>query len=367
MKICYLTNNIDPKNGWGRYASDLIYGVKNAGNNVVVLKEADDGLDGFPILSRGAGMIASALRIRKFVIDCDIVHVLDSYPYGIIALLSNLGLKKKIVITGVGTYAVAPLYHWKISFLLKWAYRRSDCVVAISRFTAGEIEKKTNLKEITVINPGISFKKFYKPRASSNEKFILSVGTLKRRKGYHISIPAFALAQKKIPNLKYKIVCGPNDLDYFPLPKLIAQQHGVEKDVEFLNTLNDRELADLYSQAYLFILASVNNNHSFEGFGMVFLEAAAAGLPVIGTFGNGIEDAVDNGQNGMLVSQNNVEKTAEAIVQLASDQNKWHKMSEASYKWAEAHDNKFMIEKYLNLYKGLYEQKRQDHKFDQRF
>ena len=69
MKIVYLTNNINPKNGWGRYASELIYSVKNAGHEFVILKEEDDGFEGIPILKRGLGVIFSALRIKKFIKD----------------------------------------------------------------------------------------------------------------------------------------------------------------------------------------------------------------------------------------------------------------------------------------------------------
>ena len=76
-------------------------------------------------------------------------------------------------------------------------------------------------------------------------------------------------------------------------------------DIEFFNRLSDEALSDLYRRAKLFILTSINEDHHFEGFGLVFLEAAAAALPVIGTFGNGIEDAVKDCYNGFLVPQNN--------------------------------------------------------------
>ncbi len=61
MKICYLTNNIDPKNGWGRYASDLILNVKKMGHEVVILKEVDDGFGGEVLLKRGLGIFLSAI------------------------------------------------------------------------------------------------------------------------------------------------------------------------------------------------------------------------------------------------------------------------------------------------------------------
>src|SRR3990167_5557147 len=109
MKIAYLTNNIDPKNGWGRYASDLIYGTKNSGHEVVILKEQDDGFDGFHVLKKGIGIFYSALKVKNLARDCDIIHALDGYPYGIIAWLANMNLNKKLLISAMGTYSVAPL------------------------------------------------------------------------------------------------------------------------------------------------------------------------------------------------------------------------------------------------------------------
>ena len=69
MKIVYLTHDVNPKGGWGRYASDLIYGVKDAGHEVTILKEQDDGFEGIPVLKRGLGIFSSAFRIKKFIKD----------------------------------------------------------------------------------------------------------------------------------------------------------------------------------------------------------------------------------------------------------------------------------------------------------
>src|SRR3989344_7228170 len=106
MKIVYLTNGMSPQDGWGRYSSDLVCGVKEWGHEVFVLKEKDDGLEGISVLKRGFGVFESAWKIRKYLEEADIIHALDGYPYAVIAALANLGLNKKLIITGVGTYAV---------------------------------------------------------------------------------------------------------------------------------------------------------------------------------------------------------------------------------------------------------------------
>lgn len=343
MKITYLTNNMDPKNGWGRYASDLISGVKGAGHDVIILKEEDDGKDGTAILKRGPGMFVSAIKIKKYLKSCDIIHALDVYPCGIIAYLANMFLRKKLIITAQGTYSVAPFYNIKTKYLASMACHSADVIVAISNYTKKALLKRVNIKKVEVINHGVDLPKFYRERQTSDEPYILSVGALKFRKGYHISIPAFLLAKEKFPDLKYKIVGSQKDRNYFE--KLQGAQ-----GVEFLTDLTDERLGELYSGAKLFILTSVNEGYHFEGFGLVFLEASAAGLPVIGTFGNGIEDAVSDGYNGILVPQNGIEKTAEALLETLQNQEKWQEMSVASYQWARQHDLPKVINKYLDVY-----------------
>lgn len=355
MKICYLTSNIDPTNGGGRYAADLIRGVKEAGHEVIILKEENDGFAGEMILRRGPGLLLSAIKARKYMKNCDIAHALDAYPYGIIALLANVFCRKKLVITAQGTYAVAPLYNLKTNLLARWAYNSAEGIVAISRYTKSELAKRIRNKDIEIINHGINLEKFQNKLMGWNERenFILSVGALKHRKGYHVSIPAFALAKKEMPELKYKIVGSQKDTNYFTKLKNIVKKYNVESDVEFISGISDDELNTLYERAKTFILTSVNHIHDFEGFGLVFLEAAAAGLPVIGTLGSGIEDAVKDGYNGALVSQGDIEKSSSAIIAIMSDEDKWQNLSENSRTWALDHDSKIVGNKYLSLYKKI--------------
>lgn len=351
MKICYLVENINPNHGGGRYASDLINEVKKSGYEVIILKEEDDSFDGIPILKSGLGLFAAVFKARKYLKNCDIIHALDGYPYGIIAALANFGLKKRLIITILGTHDIALLYSFPINILLKWAYKKTNSIISISNYTKNELLKKFTPKtEVIVINPGIDFEKFYKIPTDLDENFILSVGALKYRKGYHISIPAFALAKKEMPDLKYKIVGSQKDIAYFKHLKDLISGNGVVGDIEFFNRLSDEALSDLYRRAKLFILTSINEDHHFEGFGLVFLEAAAAALPVIGTFGNGIEDAVKDCYNGFLVPQNNPQKTTDAIIKILSDNDLRENLGRNSLKWVKNFSWDKIIKNYIKIY-----------------
>jgi len=340
MNLLFLVHSIDQKSGWGRYAADLIKGLKDSGHNVVVLEEK----------VWGAKLFLSALRARKHIKNCDIVHAFDVYPYGVIAYLANILLGKKLIISAQGTYAIAPLYNIKTSLLCKLALKRADSIIAISNFTKHELLKKITVNKIEIINHGVNLDKFYKPHIDSQDKFILSVGAIKYRKGYHISIPAFAEAKKKFSELKYKIVGNQDDTIYFSQLRDLAKKYEVQESIEFLTEISDDELSALYQSAKVFLLPSINHDHHFEGFGLVFLEAAAAGTPSIGTFGSGVEDAVKDSYNGILVPQSNIEKTSRAITEMLGDKNKWQEMSENSHKWAYAHSLDGTIKEYSRVY-----------------
>ena len=353
MKVLILTNGMNPKNGWGRLSSDLVGGLRNAGLDVVVLKEIDDGYEGFPVLQRGVSVFLTALKIRRFIKECDIVHAIDGYPYAIIAALANIGLNKKFVVTAVGTYSVAPLYRWKLACLLRWTYRRADLIASISNYTKEAILSRVASLKISVINPGIDLVKFHKPHQFPGEKIILSVGAFKFHKGYHVSIPAFALFREKFPDFSYIIVGNQADVGYFNNLKNMVNDLNINSSIRFISGIPDKDLPDIYSRASAFILTSVNEYYNFEGFGLVFLEAAAAGLPVVGTTGNGIEDAVKNGFNGILVPQNSIQKTAEALTEIVSTEEAAKKFSRNSYDWSNQHSIKKMADEYTGLYKNI--------------
>ncbi|MEK7589170.1 MAG: glycosyltransferase family 4 protein [Patescibacteria group bacterium] len=349
MKIAYLTSTINPKSGWGRYASDLISGVQAAGHETVVYTEDESGIR---ILSRGWRLFQSAWRLRPLLAKYDIIHALDLNQSGMIVALAN-SEHKKFVLTALGTYSIAPLYHWKTKWISRWALNKADFVVAISKFTQQELLKVIPTLRTKVINPGINLEKFRQTHEAQSGSLVLSVGAIKARKGYHISIPAFLEAYKQLPHLQYVIVGSQRDQAYMHRLKNIIKTNDGEGRVIFKENISDEELKELYRKAVIFLLTSINEGYHFEGFGLVFLEVAAAGLPVIGTLGNGIEDAVKDGYNGLLVPQNDISATTDALLKLVGDMDLWKRYSNASYEWAKKHTMSKAIQSYLEVYAKL--------------
>lgn len=351
MKIGYLVQNLDKKTGGGRFAANIIEGITARGHEVVVLKESHDEQEGNIVLRRGWRIFFCVPQVRKLLKDCDVIHAIDGYPFGIIAWLANRKLHKKLIISALGTYAVAPLYRWPFSYLLKRAYLSAYKVVPISNFTEQEILDKVNLKNSKVINPGIEIGKTL-GKIQSDKKFILGVGGIKERKGYHVALSAFAVLSKQFPDLHYVLV-GDEDVAFQTVLNTIVSRNNLKDRVEFLHRISDQELEKLYRSAELFILTPINTaRYHFEGYGLVFLEAARAGLPVIGTRGNGGEDAIKEGYNGLLVDQGDITSTAGAIISILSNPEKRASMGKASIEWARFNTVDREVEKLIEVYKN---------------
>ena len=360
MKICFLANTLNIDSGWGRYSWEIIHRIGKEKNvEIIVLTEnsSNNSLEKAVLKNSFKSIFfvfINALKIRKYIKESDIVHCLDAYPYGLIAALANIGLNKKLVFSGVGTYSIAPLDHPIKGMLLSWAYRKAVSVPCISSFTEKEILKKIKLKNTEVIYLGIDFDKFQIADSINKKgKMILGVGELKRRKGYHVSIPAMVEVKKKYPDFKYYIVGYQKNVPFFNKLKELVKENNLEDNIIFLQGISDKKLIMLYHQTDLFLLTSVNIGLHFEGFGQVYLEANACGKPIIGTLNCGAEDIIKDGYNGFLVPQNNIKKTSQAILKILDNPELAKKMGINGKKKAQEMSWENTVKGYMKIYRSI--------------
>jgi len=363
-RICFLAHNLKKDNGGGVLARNIITGLRDSLCAVasVITAVRSDFPDERVMFSAGwFYSLRNILVIRRVIKQSDVVHTFDLFPYGLVGALFTFGSGKLLIITATGTGSVRYLYTPWLYPALAFVCRRAQAIAAISSFTRREMEKRLKGVKILVINPGIDpdeFKREIDPRKTAAVRsltpFILSVGSLRFRKGYKYSIPAFKVVAERFPNLRYVIVGKKyTDKEYNRIRKLIAE-NALEDKVLIFHDLDDREeLIALYKAAELFCLMSINIGHDVEGFGFVFLEAAAAGLPVVGIAGCGVEDATAPGQNGILVPELDAEAFSQAIISILSDDEKRKAMRTASQRLAENFSWPMKIGEYVRIYKTL--------------
>jgi len=367
MKICFLTHNLGQDNGAGVFSRRLIMGMRDAlSADVIALTTVPSGepYERSLLAPNKLRLAARIFQIRAAIRDCDIIHALDAFPYGAIAAFAAIGMRKKIIITATGSGSILPLYQRRSAWMVRFVYRRADRITAISMFTRDEILKKMPGLRISVINHGVDAEEFSRPVPTSRDgtddaikkytPYILSVGQLRWRKGYHFSIRAFAKIAPLFPELHYIIVGKRYKDDYYlRLQNLIAELGLISRVHIVENTDTRRALVEWYRGAELFCLFSQNIGHDVEGFGLVFLEAAAAGLPVVGSKNCGVDDAMRDGQNGILVAGRDFNDFADAVVAILRDPEKKKSMAAASRAFAGEMSWERQIARYASCYREV--------------
>jgi phosphatidylinositol alpha-1,6-mannosyltransferase len=182
-------------------------------------------------------------------------------------------------------------------------------------------------------SPGHNDKRNY----SKKKLILLSVGRIHPRKGQLELLQAVkSLSDKKKTNLTCWFA-GPSTHKRYA-NKLKEMSCSVGANVEFLGDLSDEELRETYQQADIFALSSVPKSNSVEGFGFVYLEASAHGLPILANRTGGVEDAVLDGKTGVFADPESSNDLVEKLEQLLGEPGLRKTLGENGRKWAAQHD-----------------------------
>jgi glycosyltransferase involved in cell wall biosynthesis len=189
----------------------------------------------------------------------------------------------------------------------------------------------------------------FQPRKSN---LILQVARLVEKKGTEYLIESF----RKIT--VYDKNCSLFIVGDGPLRKKLVRKvssYGLQDRVIFLGVRSHQEVLDLMQKAIVLVQPSVTaRTGDSEGLGSVFLEAAASGIPVIGTRHGGIPEAVVDGVTGFLVPERDADALAEKLLVLLSDKSLREEMGRAGRKMVEdKFDMRRQTEKLEKIYEGL--------------
>lgn len=206
----------------------------------------------------------------------------------------------------------------------------ADTIVVVSRFTRSSVLALLGEKvagRIVLIENGVDTTRFL-PTARNQGlidryrlagKFVfITVCRLLEKKGVDQVLRALARLLPDHPQTRYLVVgSGP----YEPELRSLAVQLGIDYAVEFTGSVAEHELVDHYCLGDVFVMPNrALPNGDTEGFGLVFLEANACGLPVIAGQDGGSVDAVRNDENGLIVDGHSIEALHAAMTRLRVDE-----------------------------------------------
>lgn len=214
--------------------------------------------------------------------------------------------------------------------LLARVLRGADLVVAGGGYPADEGERAVNRGlPVVLVPPGVDVDRFSpsgaEERMHTRRRFgvgpdatlVVSVSRLVPRKGMDVLIRAAAALAPSRPHLE--VIIGGSGRDRGRLAKLVARTGA---PVRLVDRVDGDDLPALYGAADVFIMACRNRwlGLEQEGFGIVFLEAAACAVPQIAGCSGGAAEAVEHGETGLVVEDpSSVAEVAAALAELVDD------------------------------------------------
>jgi len=325
------------------------------------LRRLDGGLPAapFPIrrfvarkfldLPHGLGILAPSMAFALFEDSYELVH---AHAYGYFPVLAG-GLAQLIrrvplVVTphsDRGGYSVSKrLFDWAVAPV---TLRRAHRLIALTVGEARNLERLgVDPGRIRIIPNGVDLSEFeHMPvqRGSDGELTILFVGRCyPRQKGLEHLVRAIRLLPTR-REVRLKIVG--EDWGGVDSLQALARALAVEEQITFTGPLPRGEVIRAYGSADIFVLPSL-----FEPFGIVLLEAMAAGLPVVASRVGGIVEVVEDAATGLLVTPGDPRALAKAVGRLISDPSLRSRMGEAGRRKAAAYSWDVLLPRILKVY-----------------
>jgi glycosyltransferase involved in cell wall biosynthesis len=301
------------------------------------------------------GRLFRSLELDKHF---DIVHSIEgAAPFASVVTMHYCGAEAfNLLRSGIRYPGIRRLYYpLHYSFLIKMerlAVRNPylKCVVAVSNGLKREIIQYyrpsanivviPNSVDVDYFSDAYQYRKMIRQELSLKETdfvgVICALGDWER-KGLNVLIDSVALLPKNTVKI---IVVGGGPIQIY---RKLCHEKGVSES--FIFTGFTREVKKFYGASDFFILPT-----AYEAFPLVALEAAAAGLPLLVTRVNGLEDFVEEGVNGFFI-QREPKSIAETIQSLVDNQQKLKEMGRE----AQFRAQKFRVENMVNAYKELYQ------------
>lgn len=306
--------------------------------------------DAFRYLRAALPVVRRLLREERY----DVAHFFYSLPTG--AMLPLLGLGATPVVVSLRGWDVPghdparrrlEQVHRLLLPVTRWIWRRADRVVAVCESLAHQALHTCPELRYSVIPNGVDLARFRprmrRPRATGRVR-CLAVSRFTPGKGLAELIRAVGMLERHQVELEI-VGSGPEETS---LRELAA---GLELggQVRFSGPLDPSTLARRYREADILTLVPWE-----EGFGDVFAEAMASGLPVVGSSAGGIPELVRHGRNGLLVPPRDPFALAAAIRHLAEHPGLRGEMGRRNRAEAEANLSwQRVTTRYLSIYRGV--------------
>ncbi|BAL86653.1 putative glycosyltransferase [Actinoplanes missouriensis 431] len=275
---------------------------------------------------------------------CDTVLFGAAAPLGLLAqgLRKDAGIERAVGITHGHEIGWAALPGARQ--LLRRIARGADVITYLGEYQRTRLDKAlhglTDLRrlapgvDVDTFHPGVDGSEVRKRHGLAGRPVVVCVSRLVPRKGQDMLIRAMPLIRRRVPGAALLLVSGG---PYRKTLERLAREHGVESDVVFTGSVPWPELPQHYAAGDVYAMPCRTRAAGLdvEGLGIVYLEASATGLPVVGGDSGGAPDAVREGETGFVVGGSDVPAIAGRVADLLSDPDRAKQMGQAGRAWVE--------------------------------
>jgi len=349
MRILYIVPELYKHGGIQEFAKSIYSELKNDFNIELINWQNDLSLLAKGILKFSPSKFSQFLYLKffsshfrkKYDRNADLIHFW--HPEPAMAFLDG-----KYMVSCHGMEILEENMKGYRKLIYKKVFDNALVIHVNSRYTKDLVINlfEVDPDKVVVINPPIDVKKFNSRGRKKKESFV--IGTLtrfNRRKNVPNIIKALNILKEKY-GVKFKYLLAGDGVDR---KRIMNELKRAKFEYEYLSEISEEEkINEFYPSIDVFVLPPLELPNDVEGFGIVYLEANACGIPVVASKTGGVPDAVKEGVSGVFADPTNPENIADKILFVINTLEEWEQR-------CKEHAENFDVRKISKQFKELYE------------
>lgn len=356
MRTLLITNDFPPRPG-GIQSFVHNLAVRQPAGSVVVYASTSSGATAFdaeqtfPVVREDARVLLPTPAVARRAVELARAHECDTVLFGAAAPLALLaprlrreaGIRRAVALTHGHEAGWAKVPGARGA--LRRIGRGVDVVTYLGEYFRARLAKVLGAEtELRHLAPGVDVDSFH-PAVDGGpvrhrhrlgaRPVVVCVSRLVPRKGQDALIRALPAVRRRVPGATLLVVGGGPDRSRLAR---LARQHDVTDHVIFTGTVPHEEVPVHFAAGDVYAMPCRNRlgGLEVEGLGIVYLEASAAGLPVVAGASGGAPDAVREGETGYMVDGRDPTQLADRVARLLEDRALAARMGAAGREWVEA-------------------------------
>lgn len=348
MKVKYIVPGLYNNGGIQEFAKSIYFELKDEFDLEILNWINDLSLPVRGILRYSPTKISTCLYSlvfstyfrKKYMTDADLIHFWHIEP-------AMAFLDKKYIVTCHGTEILQENFKGFRKIMYPKVLNNAVLIHVNSNYTKSLVVDLFDIpcEKVEVINPPIDYENFASKNKINNDEII--IGTLTRfdkRKNVPNVIKALNILKNEY-NIDFKYYLAGDGAEK---NKILSEFKRVKFEWEYFGAISEeKKINEFYPSLDVFVMPPLELPNDIEGFGIVYLEANANGVPVVASRTGGVPDAVEKNVSGVFADATSPKDIAVKILKVLENRDKY---SKSAKEWAKQFDVKKIAKKFEEIY-----------------